>query len=38
MGMADFNPKKDSCTEDVFNRADKNMYKNKIDMKAARSS
>ena len=36
IGMADFDPAGDKTLEDVFNRADKTMYKNKIAMKAMR--
>ena len=37
-GYALFNPDTDTCVEDVFNRADKNMYERKKAMKAARKS
>lgn len=32
-GMAEFNPEKDSLISEIFNRADKAMYKNKRDLK-----
>ena len=36
-GMAEFDPDRDDGTDEVFKRADEEMYRNKMDMKAARS-
>ena len=38
IGLADFNPESDKTIEDVFKRADKIMYANKIAMKATRKA
>ena len=37
VGAAYFDPERDKCTSDVFVRADKEMYRKKIAMKAART-
>ena len=36
IGYALYDPQKDSCADDVFQRADKNMYQNKKTMKKGR--
>ena len=38
IGVSDFNPKTDRSVDDVFKRADKNMYDNKVAMKAERKN
>ena len=35
-GMADFNPETDTTTDDVFKKADKIMYENKVAMHGGR--
>ena len=37
LGYSAFNPEKDTCYDDVFKRADDEMYKTKKAMKALRS-
>jgi diguanylate cyclase (GGDEF)-like protein len=36
-GIADYTSGKDTCTEDVLKRADMDMYREKVEMKAART-
>lgn len=37
IGIADYEPGRDSCTENVLKRADAAMYQNKLAMKAQRT-